>query len=127
MSTELAKRRGSLMKSESKQKLLAFSSLLVMIIVFSIASPNFATFSNFVGILLSTAVVGILATGVTFIIITGGIDLSIGTVMTFCSVIAGVLITFWGLPIWVGVAGAILSGMMAGLINGLLISKIDRK
>ncbi|MDI9485298.1 MAG: ABC transporter permease [Bacillota bacterium] len=124
MSTELAKRRGSLMKSESKQKLLAFSSLLVMIIVFSIASPNFATFSNFVGILLSTAVVGILATGVTFIIITGGIDLSIGTVMTFCSVIAGVLITFWGLPIWVGVAGAILSGMMAGLINGLLISKM---
>ncbi|HBG01592.1 MAG TPA: ribose ABC transporter permease [Firmicutes bacterium] len=124
MSTELTKRPEALRKAESRQKILAFSSLLVMIIVFSIASPNFATFSNVVGILLSTAVTGILATGVTFIIITGGIDLSLGTVMTFSSVIAGVLITFWGFPIWVGVIGAILAGMLAGLLNGLLIAKL---
>jgi len=113
-----------LMKSESKQKLLAFSSLIILFIVFSLASPNFATFSNIVGILVSTAVTGILATGVTFIIITGGIDLSVGTVMTFGSVMTGVFITFWGLPIYIGIIGGILAGTLAGLVSGTLVAKL---
>lgn len=125
MSAEVTERRKDpLMKAESKQKLLAFSSLIVMIIGFSLASPNFATFSNIVGILLSTAVTGILATGVTFVIITGGIDLSLGTVMTFSSVIAGIFISFWGLPIYVGVIAGILASMFAGFISGTLVAKL---
>ncbi len=114
----------SLMKSESKQKLLAFSSLIILFIIFSLASPNFATFSNIIGILVSTAVTGILATGVTFIIITGGIDLSVGTVMTFGSVMTGVFITFWGLPIYIGIIGGILAGTLAGLVSGTLVAKL---
>lgn len=116
--------RRSVMTAETKQKVLAFSSLIVMIFVFSLLSPNFATFSNIVGILLSTAVTGILAVGVTFVIITGGIDLSLGTVMTFGSVISGVLITFWELPLFVGVIGGILAGVAAGFVNGTLIAKL---
>ncbi len=116
--------KNSLLKSESKQKLLAFSSLIILFIVFSLASPNFATFSNIVGILVSTAVTGILATGVTFIIITGGIDLSVGTVMTFGSVMTGVFITFWGLPIYIGIIGGILAGALAGLLSGTLVAKL---
>ena len=56
--------------------------LIVIFIVFSLLSPYFATPENIVGILLATAVNGVLALGVTFIIITAGIDLSVGTVMT---------------------------------------------
>ena len=66
------------------QRLLALSALLLLIVFFSIMSPYFATPNNSSAILLATAVNGILAIGVTFVIITGGIDLSIGTVMTFC-------------------------------------------
>ena len=109
---------------DAMQKLLAFAGLIALFVVFSIASPNFRTFDNFVGILLATAVNGVLALGVTFVIITAGIDLSVGTVMTFSAVMTGVFITFWKLPIPIGVVGGLAAGALCGLINGLLISKM---
>ena len=57
-------------RSDAIQRLLAFGALIVMIVVFSLASPNFLQFNNVVGILLATAVNGVLALGVTFVIIT---------------------------------------------------------
>lgn len=109
---------------KATQTLLAFASLILLIIIFTIASPNFFRTDNLIGILLATAVNGILAVGVTFIIITGGIDLSIGTVMTFGSVMAGVFITMWGLPIPLGILAGILAGALCGLINGFSIAKL---
>ena len=105
------------------QRLLAFGALLVIIVVFSLLSPNFFEFDNVVGILLATAVNGVLALGVTFVIITGGIDLSIGTVMTLSAVMTGVLITNLGLPIPVGIVGGVATGGLAGLTNGILIGR----
>lgn len=112
------------MRSNAMQRILAFSALIVMIIIFSLASPNFFTFNNIVSILTATAVNGVLALGVTFVIISGGIDLSIGTVMTFSAVIVGVLITNSGLPIIVGLLGGLAAGGLCGFINGLLIAKL---
>jgi ribose transport system permease protein len=114
----------SLVSSDQTQRLLAFAGLIILIIVFSIASPSFRTAENAIGVLLATTVNGILALGVTFVIITGGIDLSIGTVMTFAAVMTGVFITNWHLPIPVGIIGGILSGALAGLINGIVIAKM---
>lgn len=114
----------NLLYSEALQRILAFAALIILIIAFSIASPNFLQFRNVVGIFLATAVNGILALGVTFVIISAGIDLSIGTVMTFASVITAVLITNLGLPIPVGVLGGILAGALAGMINGVVIAKM---
>jgi len=116
--------RRSFFRSDATQKLLAFAGLLALFVIFSLASPNFFTFDNVIGILLATAVNGILALGVTYIIITGGIDLSVGTVMTLCSVMAGVFVTFWGMPIWVGVLAGLATGALAGAVNGLAISKM---
>lgn len=110
--------------TDTIQRLLAFGALLILFIGFSFASPFFFTFSNIVGILVATAVNGLLAIGVTFIIITGGIDLSVGTVMTLSSVMSAVFINFWGLPIPLGVLAAILTGTFAGFLNGLMISKL---
>lgn len=104
------------------QQLLAFASLVLIFTFFSIASPNFLTFSNVTGILLSTAVVGLLALGVTFIIITGGIDLSIGTGMTLVAVMAGVFIVYNGLPVPLGVALAVLFGALIGATNGFFVA-----
>ncbi|WP_373231981.1 ABC transporter permease [Cohnella sp.] len=106
------------------QQLLAFTSLIILILVFSFASENFFQFSNIVGILLSTAVIGVLALGSTFVIITGGIDLSVGTVMTLSAVMTGVFITFWGFPVWLGVVGGILTGALCGFLSGTLVAKL---
>lgn len=119
----LISRPRSIVRSDAIQRFLAFGALIVMIIFFSLASPNFLQFDNFVGILLATAVVGVLALGVTFVIITGGIDLSIGTVMTLAAVITGVLITNMHLPVIVGVVGGVITGGLAGLANGILIAR----
>src|SRR6266566_10056358 len=96
-------RPAAFVRTDAVQRLLAFGALIVIILVFSLLSRNFLQFDNFVGILLATAVNGILALGVTFVIITGGIDLSIGTVMTLSAVMTGVLITNMHLPVPVGI------------------------
>ncbi len=116
--------RSSLFRSDAMQTLLAFGALIVLFVVFSVASPNFFTFDNVVGILLATAVNGVLALGATFIIITGGIDLSVGTVMSFAAVMTGVFITFWGLPVPVGMLGGLAAGALAGFINGTVIARM---
>ena len=110
--------------SDTFQRLMAFGALIIIFVGFSFASPYFFTFNNVVGILISTAVNGLLALGVTFIIISGGIDLSVGTVMTLCSVMCAVVIKNWGFPIPIGVIVGILTGGLAGFVNGIMISKM---
>ena len=124
MTTNTTTQKKSFFNSDATQKILAFAGLLIMFTVFSLASPNFFQFSNIVGILLATSVNGILALGVTFVIITAGIDLSVGTVMTLAAVMTGVFITNLGLPIWLGVIGGMATGGLAGLTNGVVISKM---
>ena len=114
----------SLFRSDAMQRLLAFGALILLFIVFSIASPYFLTFDNVIGILLATAVNGVLALGVTFVIITAGIDLSVGTVMTFSAVMTGVFITNLHLPVPVGILGGVLAGTLAGFVNGNVISRM---
>jgi len=114
----------NLFRSDAMQRFMAFGALIVLVIGFSLASPYFRTFDNFVGILLATSVNGVLALGVTFVIITAGIDLSVGTVMTFAAVMTGVFITNMGLPIPVGIIGGVLAGSFAGFSNGIMISRM---
>jgi len=120
----VAPQKKSLGAGSGRQKLLAFASLLGLLIFFSVASPNFLQTDNLVSILQSTAVNGVLAVACTFVIITAGIDLSVGTMMTFCAVMAGVVLTYWGMPIYVGIAAAIFFGALCGATSGLLIAKL---
>ncbi len=106
----------------SLQQLLAFGSLIVLVIFFGAMNSRFLVPSNLSDILLSTVVIGLLALGATFVIITGGIDLSVGTGMSLCSVMTGVVLTYLGLPLWAGVIGGILMGAVIGAVNGFLIS-----
>src|SRR5258708_2027938 len=105
-------------------RVLAFAALIFIIIAFSLLSPNFLQFDNVIGILLATTVNGVLALGATFVIITGGIDLSIGTVMTLAAVMTAMCLTEWHLPIPVGIAVGLATGAIAGLVNGTLIAKL---
>ena len=125
MTNELTVRRGSsLLRADAIQRFLAFAALIVIIVVFSLLSPNFLQFNNVVGILLATAVNGVLALGVTFVIVSGGIDLSIGTVMTLLAVITGIIATEMRLPLPVAIVAGIATGGVAGFVNGILIAKL---
>jgi ribose transport system permease protein len=106
------------------QRVLAFASLIVLLIVFSIASPNFMQTSNMLAILQATSVNGVLAVAATLVIISGGIDLSVGTLMTFTAVVAGVLLTNMNLPLPIGVLGAILAGAFCGFCSGSFVAKM---
>ncbi|MFD0716619.1 ABC transporter permease [Paenibacillus sp. GCM10027626] len=120
----VATTKTSRLPSGMLQQLLAFASLIILIIVFSLSSANFLQFSNIAGILLSTAVIGVLALGSTFVIITGGIDLSVGTVMTLSAVMTGVFISYWGFPVPLGIIGGILTGAICGFLSGFFVSKL---
>src|SRR5438309_3472915 len=117
-------RRTTLMRSDAVQRLLAFAARIAIILIFSLLSPNFLQFDHVVGILIATAVNGILALGLTFVIISGSIDLSIGTVMTLWSVMTAVFITEWDAPVPVGILAGVSTGGIAGLVNGVLVAKL---
>src|SRR5438876_670368 len=110
-------RRTRLMRSDAMQRLLAFAALIVIVLVFSLLSPNFLQFDNVVGILIATTVNGILALGVTFVIISGSIDLSVGTVMTLSAVMTAVFITVWQLPVPVGLFTGIAGVLIGARLN----------
>ncbi|MGP5098658.1 ABC transporter permease [Brachybacterium alimentarium] len=104
------------------QQGLAFGTLIALLLFFWAASPRFLTWSNISGVLLATAVIGILALGTTFVITTAGIDLSIGTGMTLCSVMTGIFAVDLGLPMPLAVLLGILTGGVIGLLNGLNVA-----
>lgn len=122
---KLSNSSNKLRQSDRLQKILTLGTLVLMFIIFSFASPNFLKFDNIISILLATSVNGILAIGATFIIITGGIDLSVGTVMTLSGVMTGVFIVNLGLPIALGVILGILVGAVLGLFNGFFVAKMN--
>jgi len=118
------RRLGSLGGGEAVQRLLAFGALVLLIILFSFWSPFFFNFDNLNNILIATSVVGVLALGETFVIVTGGIDLSIGTVMTMASVMCATAVARWGLPVPVGILIGVATGGVMGFLNGVLIAQL---
>lgn len=110
-------------KKLDMQKLLAPLALVVLYVFFSIFGKNFFTMDSFKNILESSYYIGFMAFGVTFIIITGGIDLSLGAVM-MCSALLGAYAFKLGLPLIFCVLLTVLVGVIFGLANGLLIAKL---
>ena len=104
-------------------RVAALASLVVIFIFFTIMNPVFASWANVSGgILMSTTVIGLLAIGVTFVIITGGIDLSVGTSMALVAVITGKMVMAYHLNVWTGILLGMVVGGVLGAINGLLIT-----
>ena len=109
--------------SGAHQKLLAFASLIFLLVAFSLASSQFMQLTNVMSILQATSVNGVLAIAATLVIISGGIDLSVGTLMTFCAIIAGVILTWGGMPMPLGLLGAIVAGALVSSISGFVVAK----
>ena len=95
-------------------------TLLVMLLFFSLASPRFATWVNLNNILSSYATVGILAVGMTFVLLTGEIDLSIAAVMALSAEIATQLYTVYHIPEPIPILAGLLVGTLCGAGSGLI-------
>ena len=106
------------------QKAVAFVVLIALLAFFSVFAPNFAQWSNMVNIMQATAVNGVLGVAVTFVIISGGIDLSVGTMMTLTAVMSGIILTNLGMPLPFGIIGAMLFGGLMGSVSGASIAKL---
>lgn len=115
----------NIFKSIGTQKLVAVIALIVLSAFFAIASPNFRSIQTFISILDSTYYIGFMAIGVTFVIITGGIDLSIGTVMVCSSLISGTLYLKFGVPLALCLVIGILVGAFFGAINGFMVAFME--
>lgn len=120
---EKGKQSKKKISSKSLQKLAALLSLIVLVIFFSIAAaPNFLATQNLINIMMQTTVTGILSLGMTFVLVTGGIDLSIGSLIAFAGVITGAAIGNGVHPVLAVILGLLL-GVVLGIVSGLLISK----
>lgn len=111
-------------KGPGLQKVIAVSALIVLYVFFSVFGNHFFTVDTFVSILDSSYYIGFLAIGMTFVIITGGIDLSSGTVMVGSALIGGVAYNVWGFGIILSLLVALFSAIVFGLLNGILIGKL---
>lgn len=112
----------TLVKAIGTQRIIAILALVAMFSFFCLVSPAFRQYSTFVSILDASYYIGFMAIGVTFAIITGGIDLSIGTVLVCSSLISGTLATRSGWPIALCLLVGVLIGTFFGVCNGLMIS-----
>ncbi len=97
--------------------------VLVIMVTLSLASPNFATASNLAIVARIIALNSIIAMGMTLVILLGGIDLSVGSVVALASVVVGFVMVKMGLPIWASLLIGILMGVLVGAINGTLVVK----
>jgi ribose transport system permease protein len=106
------------------QKLMALASLVILYLFFSYFGRNFVTVPTTLNILAQSYFVGFLAIGVTFVIITGGIDLSIGTVMICSALVGGELFRRHDVPLWICLGVMVLVGTAFGFVNGFLVTKL---
>ncbi len=112
----------SVMK-KGKQNFIIVAALIGLMIVFTILNKNFMNSYNILSMTQSLVPYAVMALGVTFVIATGGIDLSIGTVCIAASVIAGKM-QMDGMPLSLTIPVMICIGALFGLINGILIAKL---
>lgn len=120
----------ALLKKIDWQKYASFIALLVLILISSFLSPYFLKFQNLVNILRQVSYTGIIALGMTFVIIGGGIDLSVGSMTAFVGAVVVLLMNSLNtiienevIVIIIGIAAGIMVGTLVGAFNGFMITK----
>src|SRR5262245_35073833 len=106
-------------------QLILIAALLVEISLFSAIAENFASANNFFEVLRFSVELGLLAIALTPVIITGGIDLSVGSMMGLAAIVFGIVWRDWHLPLPIAAIAALLAGCAGGGLNALLISRLD--
>lgn len=107
------------------QKIVVVLVLIGLVLFFSGVSPAFRQYSTILSIMDYTYYIAFMGIGVTFVLITGGVDLSIGTGLICYGLIGGYLVTHKGAPVIVGIIVTLLLGVLFGFINGFFVSVLN--
>jgi putative xylitol transport system permease protein len=100
-------------------------AFFVLCALLTVANEFFLTWGNWANVLRQTSINGILAIGMTYVILTGGIDLSVGSMLALCGMVAGSLVTGTGAkPPMVAILAGIGTGLALGTVNGLLVARL---
>jgi ribose transport system permease protein len=97
--------------------------LVILVVYFGAMTPNFLTYTNFKAIISNIPVVAIMAAGMTFVLLVGGLDISVGSILGFTAVNVA-LFHHIGFPAWAVVLVSLAIGMIFGTFNGLIITKV---
>src|SRR6056297_2040152 len=108
-------------KENGLKTLLAPAALVILYVFFGIFGRNFFSYPTFVNIIDAAYYIGFISIGVTFVIISGGIDLSVGTVMMCAAIVGGTAYKSWGVPMWASLLIIIAVGIAFGFFNGLMV------
>jgi ribose transport system permease protein len=108
--------------SDAVSQLAAAGALIVVVVVLSIASPDFLTANNLFNVGVQAAVTAVIGVGMTLVIITAGIDLSVGSVAALTGIFGVSSMVSLGFPPTLAILVGVFVGATAGLINGLLVS-----
>ena len=114
-----------------RKQLAALISLFLLVAIFASRAEYFLTLNNLLTVGLQTAVIGVIAVGMTYVVITGGIDLSVGSILAFSGMVVGFCIDNTeeigglGLPIVPAIVLGLLAGTLCGLANGFFIAKAN--
>jgi ribose transport system permease protein len=111
-------------KEKGLKALLAPAALIILYLFFGIFGRNFFSYVTLVNIIDASYYIGFISIGVTFVIITGGIDLSVGTVMMAAAIIGGTAYKTWGWSIEISLLFIILIGILFGIFNGIMVSRV---
>ncbi len=112
-----------LVKSAVVQKFLPFLTLAGLFLILSVASPYFLTGTNISSVIRQTAVINIMALGMTLVIVSGGIDLSVGSMMAFSGVVGTMTMVATG-SVQLGILTGMVAGTAWGAANGLMIYRL---
>jgi ribose transport system permease protein len=109
--------------AEAIRRLSVLGILLLICVVFALGSSEFLTASNLLNVALQTSIIAIVAIGMTFVIFTAGIDLSVGSMMALCGAIAAGLAVRQGMDTYLSISIGLGIGLFLGAVNGLMIVK----
>jgi ribose transport system permease protein len=108
-------------RSPHRRELGTFIGLLLLTVVLWISTPHFLTTANLLNVVEQSAIIGVVAVGMTFVILTGGIDLSVGSIVALAGVLFGLAVQA-GVPVFAALPVAILAGAACGGANGALVT-----
>ncbi len=107
-----------------QRELTIFLSVLVFAMLLAVSSPNFLNKANLIALLVGLSFDMIVAVGMTVLMVSGGFDMSVGSILALAGAVAGYSITKFGAPVWLGISLGLVTGVLIGLINGLLVTKV---
>lgn len=121
MGTYIQRYRYKHLPKSIKQFLSTLSGLVVLLIIFGLSNKNFLTTNNILNVIVQTTPILLIAIGQTYVLISGGIDLSIGSNIAIAGVVSAMLMTS-GVPIIIAVCAGVLCAAIVGALNGALVT-----